>query len=323
MAERVIEIASCPACGGGDFVPERLVGGAALRRCADCDTVSADAVAHPEEIYAEGYLKGERGDFGLDLSSPGFQAYLREVARRRVDLIAGAAPGAQSLLDVGCGTGEVLAEARDRAWRVQGLEPLEDASREARETRGLDVRTGTLEDAGLPEGAHDVVTAFHVLEHIPDTRGFLTAMSRFARPGGWVAVEVPNFDSAIRRYHGSNWSGLRPLEHVVHFTPATLRAAFERVGLEPVRVTTASYVGPPQDLDTALSDLAKFRWRPLLAPLSRRSPARDGAALPTRAGWALLHAMERVSVARGHGQVVVGIARRALTGRGDRSRGGR
>jgi SAM-dependent methyltransferase len=310
VATRVIEIAECPACGGTDFAPETLPGGATLRRCRACDTVSAASAADPDEIYVDGYLKGEGGDFGLDLRGPGFQAYLRTVARRRLDLIQAAAPGARSLLDVGCGTGEVLLEARERGWSVQGVEPIEDASREAREERGLDVRTATLEESGLPQAEHDVVSAFHVLEHIADSRAFLSSLARWARPGGWVAIEVPNFDSSIRRYHGSNWSGLRPLEHVVHFTPATLGAAFERVGLRPVRVTTASYVGPPQDLDNAIADLAKFRWRPLVAPLSRRAGDRDGAAVPTRAGWALLRAMERVAVARGHGQVVVGVAQR-------------
>lgn len=307
---RVIEIASCPACGATEFAPERLPGGATLRRCRACDTVSARQAADPDEIYVDGYLKGEGGDFGLDLSHPLFQSYLHTVARRRMDLIAAAAPAARSLLDVGCGTGEVLLAARERGWHVQGVEPIEDASREAREERGLDVRTGTLEESGLPESAHDVVSAFHVLEHIADSRAFLSSLARWARPGGWVVIEVPNFESSIRRYHGSNWSGLRPLEHVVHFTPDTLRAAFQRVGLRPVRVTTASYVGPPQDLDNAIADLAKFRWRRLLAPLSRSEPAREGAAVPTRAGWALLRAMERVAIARGHGQVVVGIAQR-------------
>ena len=305
---KVIELERCPACGAHDFDERRLGAEASLRHCLACDTLFADRVADPDEIYVDGYLRGEGGDFGLDISNPAFQAYLREVARRRVDFLASVAPTARSLLDVGCGTGEVLVAARERGWEVRGVEPLEDASREARDGRGLDVRTGTLEESGLPERDHDVVSAFHVLEHIPDTRGFLSTLARWARPGGWVVVEVPNFESAIRRHHGPNWSGLRPLEHVVHFTPATLRAAFERVGLEPVRVTTASYVGPPQDLDHALADLAKFRWRRVLAPLCRRGDG-DASLRPGRLGWAALHAMERVSVARGHGQVVLGIAR--------------
>jgi hypothetical protein len=73
-------------------------------------------------------------------------------------------------------------------------------------------------------------------------------------------------------------------------------------------------VGPPQNLDQALTDLAKFRWEPLLAPLCpRREVEGEAVRIPSRAGWMALHAMERFSVARGHGQVVLGVGRRLST----------
>jgi SAM-dependent methyltransferase len=215
------------------------------------------------------------------------------------------------MLDVGCGTGEVLVAARDRGWDVRGVEPLVDASAEARERHGLDVQTATLETADLPEDAFDVVCAFHVLEHMPDTRAFLAEMARHVRPRGFLVVEVPNHDSAIRRHHGTDSSALRPLEHLVHFTPDTLGNAVYLAGLDPVRATSASYVGPPQNLDQALADLAKYRWRAFLAPLSPEREV-DGARVrvPGTAAWLALRAMERVSVARHHGQVALAVARR-------------
>jgi SAM-dependent methyltransferase len=307
--QQTLELAQCPACGATRFEAVTLAGGATLRRCLGCDTVSAPEYADPAEVYVDGYLYGGT-EFGLDVRNPRFQGYLLAVAHRRMAAIERASGRKGTLLDVGCGTGEVMLAARERGWGTQGVEPLEDASALARDQRGLDVRTATLEESGLPERGYDVVSAFHVLEHMPDTRGFLRTLARWARPGGHVVVEVPNFDSAIRRYHGSNWSGLRPLEHLVHFTAATLEGAFRRAGLEPVDVATPSYVGPPQSFDNAIADLAKFRWKRALAPLA---PVRqiDGHAVrvPGRLGWRVLHAIEAIAAARRHGQVVLGIAR--------------
>jgi SAM-dependent methyltransferase len=306
---RVLTLERCPGCGGEQFAAEHVGGEVTLRRCTRCATISAPEYASPDEVYVDGYLRGESG-FGLDLRHPRFQAYLAGVARRRVALVERVSGRPGYLLDVGCGTGEVLAAARHAGWRVQGVEPVADAARHAREQRGLDVSAATLPGSGLPERSFDVVSAFHVLEHMPDSLDFLSMLARWARPGGHVVVEVPNYDSAIRRHHGERWSSLRPLEHLVHFTPETLRGAFERAGLRPVRIRTASWVGPPQTLDFALADLAKFRWRPLLAPLSPRREV-DGVRVrvPGRAGWWALRALERISVARGHGQVVLGGAR--------------
>ena len=118
-------------------------------------------------------------------------------------------------------------------------------------------RWRSLEESGLPERSYDVVSAFHVLEHIPDSRAFLRTMARWARPGGFVAIEVPNFASVQRRRLREGWSGLRPHEHLVHFTPATLRRTFRAAGIEPVLVRSPAYVGPPQSLDQALWDLVR------------------------------------------------------------------
>jgi 2-polyprenyl-3-methyl-5-hydroxy-6-metoxy-1,4-benzoquinol methylase len=311
VATRVLQLERCPVCGGERFADEHVGGDVHLRRCEVCDTVSAREYAEPDEVYVEGYLKGGT-DFGIDLTNPRFLEYLRGIAGRRVDFVekaTGMRPG--RMLDVGCGTGQVLVAARDRGWDVRGVEPLADASNEARERHGLDVQTATLEKAELPDGTFDVVCGFHVLEHMPDTRAFLVEMARHLRPRGCLVLEVPNYDSAIRRHHGVNWSALRPLEHLVHFTADSLGNAVFMAGLEPVRVTTASWVGPPQSLDQALADLAKYRWEPLLAPLCPRREV-DGAEVrvPSAVGWAALKAMERLSVARRHGQVALAVARR-------------
>lgn len=272
----------------------------------------APAYADPEEIYKHGYLTGEVGKFGLDIMHPLFQEYLMAVSRRRFELLASVVARPGSLLDVGCGAGEFMLVGRSRGWDVHGLDPVPDAAALAREQRGLDVATATLEQYGAPESRFDLVTALHVLEHVPDAAGFLRSLAAWCRPGGHVLIEVPNYASLARRRRLANWSGLRPLEHVIHFTPRTLERAFRQAGLTPVRTVTPTYVGPPQELDSALADLVLERplSRRALAPTCSRGQIEGfDVLIPGRVTWAALRAVEWTYRLRRAGVVVVGIAR--------------
>lgn len=304
---KVFDVAACPLCGAADLDEFDLGGGNLLVRCSRCDAVSAPAYADPGEVYADGYMFGET-DFGLDVRHPLFQEYLAHVARARLERVERHAGGRGSLLDVGSGTGELLAGARTRGWRVQGVEPERTAAAMARE-RGVEVAVAPLEDAGLAPRSWDVVSAFHVLEHIPDPIAFLRTLARWARPGGHVVVEVPNFDSRLRKRRGGAWSHLRPLEHINHFTPRTLEASLRGAGLEPVAIATPTWVTPPQTLEQALLDLGlDGRGRRALRPLSR--PHQDGDAhVPGRLAWSLLRGVASVHERRGAGAVVLGVAR--------------
>ena len=157
-----------------------------------------------------------------------------------------------------------------------------------------------------------MVTAFHVLEHVPDSQSFLKTLGRWARPGGFVTIEVPNFKSVQRRRLGKDWTGLRPLEHIVHFTPETLRRAFLAAGLQPVLVRSPAYVGPPQTLHHALTDLVRHghKFRRIIEPLSSPTQVNgETVRYPSRAGWALLRAVEAVYDRAGVGAVVFCVGR--------------
>ncbi len=307
----VTEITTCPLCGSEDLSSFDVGAGNILQRCGSCEAVSAPEYGDPAEIYVDGYMFGET-DFGLDVRDSAFQEYLMQAAGQRFEIIERHAGGPGSLLDVGSGTGEVLATGRDRGWRVQGVEPERTAAEMARE-RGVNVVGSMLEQSGLPEAAWDVVSAFHVLEHIPDPIEFLRTLSRWARPGGHIVIEVPNFASRERRMRHEGWMGLRPLEHINHFTPATLGAAFQRANLEPVAVKSPTYVGPPQSLEQAIWDLVRGpRAKRVLKPLSRRRQSdcqSEEEHEPGRLGWPALRAIAAVHDRRGLGAVVVGVAR--------------
>lgn len=300
---RVHALPACTACGSDQCKSFDLGAGHLLKQCRECETVSALEYADPSEIYTDGYLFGKT-DFGLDVRDPEFQEYLLRVGHRRFELIESVSSERETFLDVGCGSGEVLQAGRERGWHVQGVEPEATGATMARE-RGLNVEIAMLEDTGLQERFYDVVAAFHVLEHVPDPVGFLKMLARWARPGGLVVVEVPNFASFQRRRLAEGWPMLRPLEHLTHFTPATLERAVGGAGLKPIITRSPVYLGPPQNLHFALADLGRAgRFRHLMRPLSRARPVNGSTArYPTRAGWSLLRALEAGYDRRGIGAV--------------------
>lgn len=306
MGTHTLEI--CPSCAGGDSTAVDLSADHELRRCTACSLVYAANYADPDDIYVDGYLSGETM-YGLDIFDPLFQEFLDFAASKRMDVIEPLVGSAGSMLDVGCGAGEVLHVAQRRGWRVAGAEPVEESAEIARR-RGLDVRTAMLADAGLPERDWDVVSAFHVLEHVTDGVSFLRSLSGWAKPGGLVVIEVPNWGSVERERRQAEWPMLRPLEHIAHYEAATLRSTFERAGLEPVIVRSMGFLWEKQTLEQQLADLAHQRWGPLLRPVTR-TRTRDGRT--GRFPGAVLHRVLLTTQAwydRGHrGQVVLGVAR--------------
>ena len=132
-------------------------------------------------------------------------------------------------LDVGCGSGGALGVARTLGWHTAGVEMDEAAARKARRFSER-VHVGDLQGAPFAAGEFDVVTALHVLEHVPDPVAAVHRMLGWLAPGGLLIVEVPNAGGLGARLFGRAWSGLELPRHLSHFTPATLERVVSGAG---------------------------------------------------------------------------------------------
>jgi SAM-dependent methyltransferase len=205
-----------------------------FRRCTACGFVFRPDGAGVHEVYESGGYAEVRGT-----------QYERESGHRRRDArvrLRWLAPHAAGgvLLDVGAAGGEFVAEAAAAGFDARGVEPTPSFAARARDVLGVDVSAGTLEELELAPESLDVVTMWHVLEHVPDPLPQLRRIRDALRPGGVLAVEVPNAGGVIAARMGTAWPPLEPDVHVSQFAPPTLRALLGRAGLEPAEIGTVT-----------------------------------------------------------------------------------
>lgn len=225
IATGSFEVRICPACGGGTTLPR---------------------VTGPElgAYYATGYGPHSRAGASGALGRATMAARLRTRLFRRLDDLAPNGGGERSLLDVGSGSGDLGGVLGARGWSVIGVDPSPEACETARR-QGVDARQGTLETVELPPASFDAAVFHHSLEHVADPAAALRSAHGLLRPGGAVAISVPNFDSPQRRRLGAGWWALDVPRHRFHFSPEALRRALGAGGFEVEWLRpTASVLGP-------------------------------------------------------------------------------
>jgi SAM-dependent methyltransferase len=196
------------------------------------------------------------------------------------------------LLDVGCGLGHLLSGV-DPKWERHGIEISEYAAEKAT-AHGI-IFHGDLEGANYPDRFFDVVTLYHVIEHMEDPERELREIKRVLKPGGWFIVGTPNFDSACARRFGEKFRLLNDATHISLFSAESLRRLLEDNGFSVdwedypffdtryftkenlERLFDASQMSPP----------FYGNIMTLYARLPERSASADVLALAGRAAWRL------------------------------------
>ncbi|MEX2556493.1 MAG: class I SAM-dependent methyltransferase [Actinomycetota bacterium] len=241
----ITDRAPCLLCASSRSIPA-FTHPSPLRRCPNCGLVSTTLEATPTPSYGEGYF-----------FDGGYRSYFaratqwRYEARQRLRWLRGSARP-RTLFEIGCAGGFFLEAARDAGIAASGVEASEPAARYAHDVLGVPVVGARFEDADL-DGPFDAVCAFHVLEHVDDPRAFLVKARELIASGGWLALEVPNIESAAAHADGIKWPGLQPQYHRWHFAPPTLTRLVEETGFRVTDCDTVSarfYTRPARRVTT-------------------------------------------------------------------------
>lgn len=138
---------------------------------------------------------------------------------------------AKTILDVGCGNGQLLSFLRERGWTTTGIE-LDPLACVAAQNEGLDVREG---DFRILESMHqnfDYIICSHVLEHVGEPRILIKLLFDSLAPGGQLFLATPNANSHVHQIFGKYWRGLEAPRHFEIPSLSALLTILSSVGFE-------------------------------------------------------------------------------------------
>jgi 2-polyprenyl-3-methyl-5-hydroxy-6-metoxy-1,4-benzoquinol methylase len=136
------------------------------------------------------------------------------------------------ILDIGAGTGDFLLTAKNDGWETVGVEPSERAKNIAIQ-KGISFVN---EIDALENNSFDMITMWHVLEHVPNLELQIQELKRLLKPTGTLIVAVPNFKSYDAKYYNEFWAAYDVPIHFWHFSKKAIQSLFEKVDMKLEKV---------------------------------------------------------------------------------------
>lgn len=157
-----------------------------------------------------------------------YQAIKRHMLDKKLSWIGEQKKLPGNILDIGAGTGDFLGKAKERGWNVSGIEPSE-AARELAARKGIVLA----EDSdGFLSDSFDVITLWHVLEHVPDLEKQICELDRLLKKDGVLVIAVPNFKSFDAYKYKNDWAAFDVPRHLWHFSRNSIERIFREFSFE-------------------------------------------------------------------------------------------
>lgn len=240
--ESVITRTICPCCGANNIskyfeCKDYLVSKETFEiwQCAKCSIrftqYAPDAAGIGRYYQSESYISHTDTEEGLvNKIYKVARNYTLNWKLKLLDRGTGKQNLSRRLLDIGAGTGAFLNKAKLAGWPITGLEPDERARKICLDKYKiqLDVPERLFE---LPANEFDVITMWHVLEHVHQLQEYLHQIRQVLKKTGVLFIALPNYTSPDAVYYGANWAAYDVPRHLYHFSPASMRRLVEIHGL--------------------------------------------------------------------------------------------
>jgi len=160
-----------------------------------------------------------------------YQIVRRYTLKKKLILINSFNTKEKTILDVGAGTGDFLNTCKKNGWRVRGIEPSADARSKALET-GIQLEKDLFL---LTPRSFDVITLWHVLEHVVDLKEYIQQIKKLLKPNGVLLIAVPNYKSYDALFYKEHWAAFDVPRHLWHFSQFSIQKLFNEVDMKVVK----------------------------------------------------------------------------------------
>lgn len=231
---------SCPLCGSeniSNFIKaeDHLLTHESFHifQCHSCNFRFTQDVPPPGEIgkYYQSNDYISHSDTRKGLMNKLYHFGRNWMLMKKYTMVKKAAKG-RKLLDIGCGTGYFPAFMKQKGYSVAGVETDQKARAFAEKEFGIQVYSPADFLGHKIEGQFDVITLWHVLEHLDDFDLYLDRIQEYLSPGGSLLIALPNCNSLDARFYKEFWAGYDVPRHLWHFTPSTLKKLAENHGFK-------------------------------------------------------------------------------------------
>jgi SAM-dependent methyltransferase len=237
----IVSYSQCPVCGSEQI--QRLLDvrdhsiskeNFQIWQCGDCSLRFTQHIPDQQSIgryyQSENYISHSDTKRGIiSRLYHSVRNYTLVAKRKLINKVSGRMNG--ELLDVGCGTGAFINEMKRSGWNVTGVEPDAGARQKAKELYGIEpMKAEALFE--LPAKKYDVITLWHVMEHIHELQPYVTQLKNLLKDDGILIIAVPNYTSADARYYHYYWAAYDVPRHLYHFSPASMQKLMNIHGME-------------------------------------------------------------------------------------------
>ena len=135
------------------------------------------------------------------------------------------------ILDIGCGTGDFLLYCKEKSWKIYGIEPDKGARRIAEALLQQEIFSAN-ETNQWDDSTFDIITMWHVLEHVSDLNMQFIELQRLIKKGGKLVLALPNFQSYDSVYYNEHWAAWDVPRHLYHFNKQMISRTASKYGFE-------------------------------------------------------------------------------------------
>ncbi|WP_289022098.1 class I SAM-dependent methyltransferase [uncultured Salegentibacter sp.] len=211
---------------------DHLVSGEEFRLQLRSDFEILETIPKPENVSAyyqsEDYIS--HTDASKSFTEKIYQAVKNFMLLQKIKWIHKVSKG-NNLLDIGAGTGDFLVTAKKKEWNVAGVEPNTQARKLAQE-KGIELKEDLTQ---FKDASFDVISMWHVLEHVPDLDSQIENLARLLKPNGVAVIAVPNFKSFDAKHYREFWAAYDVPRHLWHFSQQGITELFKKHNFKKIQ----------------------------------------------------------------------------------------